>query len=138
MPRKALTSCVQTPKECSATQSPHVLCADTKGMYSTQSPHVLCADTQVVLLTGCLTSQQHTSQGRICSDNCTYCHTEIEVGDQTFHLTESQCTDTGPTSPEADPITPDAWQGSHRAPIVFVTGVTRPRKKTHTDCRNGT
>ena len=33
------------------------------------------------LLAGCLTSQQHASvsQGRICSDNCTCCHTEIEV-----------------------------------------------------------
>ena len=33
---------------------------------------------------GCLTSQQHASvsQGRICSDNCTCCHTETEVADQ--------------------------------------------------------
>ena len=64
---------------------------------------------------GCLTSQQHASvsQGRICSDNCTCCHTEIEVADQTFHLTQSQYTATGPTSPSADPITPGAWQGSH-------------------------
>ena len=30
-----------------------------------------------------------------------------------FHLTQSQYTDTGPTSPRADPITPSAWQGSH-------------------------
>ena len=64
---------------------------------------------------GCLTSQQHASvsQGRICEDNCTCCHTEIEVADQTFHLTQSQYTDTGPTSPSADPRTPGAWQGSH-------------------------
>ena len=34
----------------------------------------------------------------------TCCHTEIEVTDQTFYLTQSQCTDTGPTSPNADPI----------------------------------
>ena len=69
----------------------------------------------VCLLVGCLTSQQHASvsQGRICSDNFTCCHTEIEVADQTFHLTQSQYTDTGPTSPSADPITPGAWQGSH-------------------------
>ena len=67
------------------------------------------------LLVGCLTSQQHASvsQGRVCSDNCTCCHTEIEVADQTFHLTQSQYTDTGPTSPSTDPITPGAWQGSH-------------------------
>ena len=67
------------------------------------------------LFVGCLTSQQHASvsQGRICSDNFTCCHTEIEAADQTFHLTQSQYTDTGPTSPSADPITPGAWQGSH-------------------------
>ena len=67
------------------------------------------------LLIGCLTSQQQASvsQGRICTDNFTCCHTEIEAADQTFHLTQSQYTDTGPTSPSADPITPGAWQGSH-------------------------
>ena len=70
---------------------------------------------RVCLLVGCLTSQQHASvsQGRICTDNCTCCHTEIGVADQTFHFTQSQYTDTGPTSPSADPITPGAWQGSH-------------------------
>ena len=69
----------------------------------------------VCLLIGCLTSQQQASvsQGRICTDNLTCCHTEIEAADQTFHLTQSQYTDTGPTSPSADPITPGAWQGSH-------------------------
>ena len=70
---------------------------------------------QNLLLVGCLTSQQHASvsQGRICTDNFTFCHTEMEAADQTFHLTQSQYTDTGPTSPSADPITPGAWQGSH-------------------------
>ena len=43
----------------------------------------------------------------------TCCHTEMEAADQTFHLTQSQYTATGPTSPSADPITPGAWQGSH-------------------------
>ena len=45
--------------------------------------------------------QQHASvsQGRICSDNCTCCHTETEVAIQTFYLTQSQYTDTGLTSP---------------------------------------
>ena len=63
----------------------------------------------------CLTSQQHASvsQGRICSDNFTRCHIETEAADPTFHLTRSQYTDTGPTSPSTDPITPGAWQGSH-------------------------
>ena len=82
----------------------------------------------VVLFVGCLTSQQHASvsQGRICTDNFTCCHTEIEAADQTFHLTQSQYTDTGPTSPSADPITPGAWQGSHWSANFEVTGMTRP------------
>ena len=52
-----------------------------------------------LLFVGCLMSQQHASvsQGRICSDKFTCCHTEIEVADQTFHLTQSQYTDTRPT-----------------------------------------
>ena len=37
----------------------------------------------------------------------------MEAADQTFHLTQSQYTDTGPTSPSADPRMPGAWQGSH-------------------------
>ena len=59
-------------------------------------------------LVGCLTSQQHACvyQGRICSNNCTCCHTELEVADQTFYLTQSQYTDTGLTSPIADPVSP--------------------------------
>ena len=81
-------------------------------------------------LVGRLTSQQQASvsQGRICSDNFTCCHTEIEVADPTFYLTRSQYTDTGPTSPSADPITPGAWQGSHWSANFEVTGMTRPRK----------
>ena len=72
---------------------------------------------RVCLLVGCLTSQQQVSvsQGLICSDNLTCCHTEIEATDQRFYptCTQSQYTDTGPTSPSADPITPGACQGSH-------------------------
>ena len=70
---------------------------------------------KVCLFVGCLTSQQHASvsQRRISSDNCTCCHTEIEVADQIFHLTQSQYTDTGPASPSTDPLTTGAWQGSH-------------------------
>ena len=67
--------------------------------------------TGVCLLVSCLTSQQHASvsQGRICLDNFTCCHTEIEVADPTFYLTQSQYADTGPTSPSDDPITPGVW-----------------------------
>ena len=79
---------------------------------------------------GCLTSQQRASvcQGRICSDNLTCCHTEIEVANPTFYLTQSQYTDTDPTIPSADPITPGAWQGSHWSANFEVTGMTQPEK----------
>ena len=84
-------------------------------MYQGTCRLAVVALTVVCSFVGCLTSQQHAcvSQGPICSDNLTCCHTVIEVADQTFHLTQSQCTDPGPTSPRADPITPGAWQGSH-------------------------
>ena len=83
-------------------------------------------DKLVCLLVGCLTSQQHASvsQGRICTDNFTCCHTETEVADQTFYLTQSQYTDTGPTSPSTDPIMPGAWQGGHWSANFKVTGMT--------------
>ena len=57
-----------------------------------------------LLFVGCLMSQQHASvsQGQICRDNFTCCHTEQEVA--TFYLTQSQYTDIGPASPSADPI----------------------------------
>ena len=81
-----------------------------------------------LLFVGCLTSQQQASasQGRICSDNVTRCRTEVEAADPTFYLTQSQYTDTGPISPSADPLTPDAWQGSHWSASFEVTGMTRP------------
>ena len=48
-------------------------------------------------------SMQHdsVSQGRISSDNCTCCHTEVEVADQTVHFI--QYTDTGANSPNRLP-----------------------------------
>ena len=69
----------------------------------------------LLMFVGCLLSQQHVSvyQERICSDNFTCSHTEIEVADPTFHLTQSPYTDTGPTIPSTDPIMPGAWQVSH-------------------------
>ena len=92
--------------------------------YSAQKGWFVC------WLVGCLTSQQHASvsQGRICTGNFPFCHTKIEVADPTFYLTQSQYTDTGPTSPSADPITPGAWQGSHWSANFEVTGMTRPGK----------
>ena len=87
----------------------------------------------VCLFVGCLTSQQHVSvsRGRICKDNFSCCHTEIEVANQTFLLTKPQYTDTGPTSPSTDPITPGARQGSHWSANFYVTTTTTlPRKKS--------
>ena len=73
-------------------------------------------------LLACLkSSQQH---GQICSDKFTCCHTEIAVADQTFFLTQSQYTDTGPTSPSADPATPGTWQGNNWSANFEVTGMT--------------
>ena len=84
------------------------------------------------MFVGCLTSQQHASvsQGRICADNFTCCHTEIEVTDQTFYLTQSQYTDTGPTSPSTDPIMPGAWQGSHWSANFLSHWYDSTRKKS--------
>ena len=58
---------------------------------------VVVAVVVVFLFVGCLTSQQcaSVSQGRICSDNCTCCHTEIEVADPTFYLTQSHYSNNG-------------------------------------------
>ena len=77
----------------------------------------------------CFTSQQHAcvSQERICSDKLTCCHTEIDFADQTFYLTQPPHSDTGSTSPCADPMTPDARQGSQRS-IKF--DVTRPEERS--------
>ena len=93
----------------------------------------------VCLLVACLMFQQHASvsQGQICSDNFTCCHTEIEVADQTFHLTHAQYTDTRPTRPSTDPITPGTWQGSHWSANFEVTDMTRPKKNPR-DLKIGT
>ena len=57
-------------------------------------PCVLQAQAQArgeVGLLVALTSQQHASvsQGRICSENFTCCHTEIELADPTSHISPS-------------------------------------------------
>ena len=75
---------------------------------------------------GCLTCQQvdaSVSQGRICSDKCTCCQTEIEAKDQTSYPTQSQYTDTGPISHSADPVTPDAWYCIATEVLVLKTPV---------------
>ena len=47
---------------------------------------------------------------RSAQTNCMCCHTQREDADQTFHFSQSQYTDAGPTSPSADPLTPGAWR----------------------------
>ena len=76
----------------------------------------------------CCTYLVHAGSLPICEKPHVNSHTEIEIADQPFYLTQSQYTDTGPTSPSADPITPGAWQGSHWSANFEVTGMTRPRK----------
>ena len=78
-----------------------------------RGPVILPSSTPAPLPIMCIISASSVSQGRICTDNFTSCHTEIEVADPTFYLTQSHYTDTGFTSPSADPIMPGAWQGSH-------------------------
>ena len=94
-----------------------------------ESPHTWC-HVAVCCLVGCSASQKHASvsQRLICSDNCMCCHTEIEVADPTFYLTQSQYTDIRLINPSADPITPGAWQGSHRSASFEVAGMTGPDK----------
>ena len=41
-----------------------------------------------------------------------------EAADQTFHFTQLQCTDTGPTSSSAVPMMPSDWRGSHWSTLV--------------------
>ena len=125
-------------------EEPEVSCSSTVTLnflqlhQSVESVTVISRNTSCVAVTTrfvclfvvCLMSQQQASvsQGQMCSDNFTCCHTEIEVADQTFYLTQSQYTDTGPTSPSADPISPGTWQGSHWSAHFLVTGMTQPRK----------
>ena len=95
---------------------------------------------KLLLLVGCLTSQQHASvsHGRICFDKCTCCHTERELTDQFFYLTQSQYTDTGPTSPSADPVTPDTWQGRHWSARFLSHWYDSTRKNNHGASENRT
>ena len=77
-----------------------------------------------LLFIGCLTFRPHArvSQGRICSDKCTCCHTELEVIDTACYLIQSQYTDIRPTSSSADPITPGGWPGNQQCTSRWVTG----------------
>ena len=79
----------------------------------------------LLLFVGCLTSQLHASlsQGLICLHNSACCHTEIEDADSTCYLAQSQYTDSGPTSPTADPTIPEARQCSPLSSNNRVSGM---------------
>ena len=65
---------------------------------------------------GCVVAMQlvrYISQGWICYENCTCCHSKIEIADNTY-LTQSQYTDNRPTSPSTGFMPPGAWQHSHQ------------------------
>ena len=51
------------------------------------------------------------------------------------HMKADRNTDTDPAGPSADPIGPDAWQGSHWSITFQVTGMTRSAKKPHGEYR---
>ena len=92
------------------------------------------------MFVGCLTSRQHASvsQGRICEDKFTCCHTETEVADPTFYLTQSQYTDTGGRSGQT-PMTVAAWtltqsldeklDGAYRKMLRVAKNVTWRQRK---------
>ena len=60
-------------------------------------------------------SKQHdsVSRGRICSNKCTRCHTETEVADQTFCLTQSQYTSSSSSSSSSSSAFPSFISGVH-------------------------
>ena len=97
------------------TKSTHLIWVDSSGLFV-----VCCWLLNVPATCECISGTD------LLSFTC--CHTEIEAANQTFHLTRSQYTDTGPACPSTDPITPGAWQGSHWSAKFEVTGMTRPWK----------
>ena len=94
----------------------------------------------LLLLVGCLSSHQHArvSQGWIHLDNGTCCHSEIESVGQTFHLTQSQYTDTRPTIPTQILQCQAPGRVDTGVPIFSVTGMIQPGKKICSKSRNWT
>ena len=60
-------------------------------------------------------------KGRICWDDCTWCHTQVEFAAQTHYLTQPRYTDTGLTSPGTDLKTTGARLCSHSSNSFEVT-----------------
>ena len=72
---------------------------------------------RLLLFAGWVPSQLDANlpQGRICSDKGTCCHTQIA---SCIFLVQSQYTDTGPTSPDANPMTPEPGKVANEEPIL--------------------
>ena len=72
------------------------------------------------------------------SDKLTCCHT----AHQTFYITQSQYTDTGPTSPSADPINSQAPRTVATVPIfkslVWLDPKKFPRHKRESNSKSFT
>ena len=64
--------------------------------------------------------QQNVSQGEICFDKFMCRHTTIDAADQTCYFSQSLSTGTVCTSFRTDPITPCAWQRSHRSTNIYM------------------
>ena len=135
----AMVSSSNTPQQDRETTSPSTVCRRGRNLPTTTFHHsrplrkdrlqqhrddnasahwqkrLFLSNMEWSLFVGYFTSQQDdsVSQGRICSDKCSCCHTEREVTGQPIYLTQSPYTDSGLTSPSADPLTPSAWQCSH-------------------------
>ena len=116
---------------CLCEYFPDIHSACCRGVKQTRSK--LSTSLESRLLVGCLTSQQHArvSQGRICSDSCTCCHTEKEVADQTCCFIQPRYTVTGLTSSSPDLVSPGQAPGRivTRVPTL-VTDRTRPDLNT--------
>ena len=134
MPESKFVGCLLTSQQQSSVSQGRICLTSQQQSNVSQGRICLTSQQHASVSQGriCLTSQQHASisQGRICSDKCTCCHTEIGVSDQTFYLTQSQHTDTGPTRPSTDPRTPGTWQGSHWSASCVSRWYDSARKKS--------
>ena len=103
---------------------PSTLLGNLKGL----KPESLGKKKKKKLAVGFLTYQHHASVSLewICLNSWTCCHIEIEGEDQTCYLNQSQSTDTRPTSPSTDPISPGTWQDKHSSTKPEVSGMTQP------------
>ena len=78
-----------------------------------------------MLFGGCLTASQHADVSQMDMLRQLYMLHDIGAADSTFYLTQPQRTDTGPTSPSADPIMPDrvaTWEPILKSLVWYDLG----------------